>query len=187
MSTLADGFGEAGVALAPLAAALRRDLLNPAVLQADETPLTVPDTQKGKAKQGDLRAYMSAAGSARKVVVYDCCPGRSGTHARAMLKDRTGALVVDDYGGTRCCSGQREAGCLAHVRRKFLALYKMNGSPGGKEALVNIRYLYQLERTIRQRYAKPLMEKLHAWLTEKEAGTTPDGRRHKAVMHALER
>ena len=27
-------------------------------------------------------------------------------------------------------SGIREAGCMAHVRRKFMALYKMNGSPG---------------------------------------------------------
>lgn len=31
---------------------------------------------------------------------------------------------------------------MAHVRRKFMELYRMNGSPGAKEALKQIRALY---------------------------------------------
>lgn len=33
--------------------------------------------------------------------------------------------------------GIREAGCMEHVRRKFMVLYKMNGSPGAKENEMN--------------------------------------------------
>lgn len=61
----------------------------------------------------------------------------------------------------------------------------MNGSPGAKEALMHIRYLSQPERTIRQRYAKPRMERFHGWLTQTEAASAPSGGLHKAAMHAL--
>lgn len=72
-----------------------------------------------------------------------------------------------------------EAGCLAHVRRKFVDLFKMNGSPRAAEALVYIGYLYDLEQVIRdrsadqkrrwrRRYAKLLLKEFHEWLTEKE-------------------
>lgn len=61
-----------------------------------------------------------------QVVVYDMLAGWSGT------------LMVDDYGGYKALlrpEGDtpvpvKEAGCLAHVRRKFADLFKMNGSPG---------------------------------------------------------
>ncbi|OJR29028.1 hypothetical protein BK379_21430 [Escherichia coli] len=47
-------------------------------MQAGETPLQILDTQKGKAKKGNLWAYVSAAGSNRDIVVYDCWPGGRG-------------------------------------------------------------------------------------------------------------
>ncbi len=40
-----------------------------------------------------------------------------------------------------------DGGGLMHVRRKFMGLYKMNGSPGSREArTVLIRAMYGLER-----------------------------------------
>lgn len=78
VSTLADWFGQTAAVLSPLAAALKRDLLTQPVLQADETPLQILDTQKGKAKKGYLWAYVSAAGSARDIVVYDLPAGTWG-------------------------------------------------------------------------------------------------------------
>ncbi len=109
---------------------------------------------------------MSAAGSARDIVVYDCRPGRAGQYACEMLSGWSGTLVADGYAGYRALfrDGQEgappaapgicEAGCMAHVRRKFMELYRMNGSPGAKEALKQIRALYILEQTIRQRPAE---------------------------------
>lgn len=208
-STLSDWFGEVGAALSPLAAALRRDLLAQPVLQADETPLMVLDTQKGKAKKGYLWAYVSAAGSAREVVIYDCCLGRSGQHARDMLSGWSGTLVVDDYGGYKALfrdedeNGDKrvpavEAGCWAHARRKFADLFKMNCAPEAAEALVYMGYLYDLEHAIRarsaeqkrrwrQRYAKPHVEVFHGWLTEKKATSAPGGVLHKAIGYVLKR
>lgn len=87
------------MALAPLVAALRRDLQTQPVLHEDETPLTISDPQKCRAKKGYLWACVSAAGSAREVVVYDCCAGRSGEHARNMLSGLRGTLLVDNYAG----------------------------------------------------------------------------------------
>lgn len=178
-----------------------------AAMQADETPLQILDTQKGKAKKGYLWAYVSAAGSARDIVVYDCRPGRGGEYARAMLAGWSGTLVVDGYAGysalfrggqegeSPVASGIREAGCLAHVRRKFMELYRMNGSPGARE---QIRALYILERTIRfrpaeqkrrwrRRYARPRMEAFHAWLSAGEKTSAPGGALHGAITYALKR
>ena len=92
-------------------------------------------------------------------------------------------------------SGIREAGCLAHVRRKFMDLYRMNGSPGAREALEQIRELYILERTIRsrpaeqkrrwrRRYARPRMEAFHAWLSAGEKTSAPGGALHGAIICA---
>ncbi|HDI5842388.1 TPA: IS66 family transposase, partial [Escherichia coli] len=210
VSTLADWFGQTAAVLSPLAAALKRDLLTQPVLQADETPLQILDTQKGKAKKGWLWAYVSAAGSVRDIVVYDCRPGRGGEYARAMLSGWSGTLVVDGYAGYSALfrdvqegeppepSGIREAGCLAHVRRKFMDLYRMNGSPGAREALMQIRALYILERTIRsrpaeqkrrwrRRYARPRMEAFHAWLSAGEKTSAPGGALHGAITYALKR
>lgn len=125
-STLADWFGAVGAALKPLSDALRRDLLCQPVLQADETPLLLLNPEKGNSQKGYLWAYVSAAGSARPVVVYDCQPGRSGAYARAMLEGWQGTLVVDGYVGYRALfdeGGVTEAGCWAHVRRKFFDQY----------------------------------------------------------------
>ncbi|MBC0234863.1 transposase, partial [Escherichia coli] len=103
---------------------------------------------------------------ARDIVVYDCRPGRAGQYACEMLSGWSGTLVADGYAGYRAlfhggqegappaAPGIREAGCMAHVRRQFMELYKMNGSPGAKEVLKQIRALYILERTIRNRPAE---------------------------------
>ncbi|EGL9416642.1 IS66 family transposase [Salmonella enterica] len=210
VSTLADWFGQTAAVLSPLAAALKRDLLTLPVLQADETPLQILDTQKGKAKKGYLWAYVSTAGSNRDIVVYDCRPRRGGEYARAMLAGWTGTLVVDGYAGYSALfregqegespvpSGIREAGCMAHVRRKFMDLYKMNSSPLAREALMQIRTLYSLERILRsrpaeqkqrwrRRYAIPRMAALHAWLTATEKTSAPGGGLHGAVTYALKR
>ncbi|PAZ27725.1 IS66 family transposase, partial [Escherichia coli] len=70
-------------------------------IQADETPLQILDTRKGKVRKGYLWAYVSAAGSARDIVVYDCRPGRAGQYACEMLSGWSGTLVADGYAGYR--------------------------------------------------------------------------------------
>src|SRR5262249_34109904 len=70
-----------------------------------------------------------------------------------------------------------EAGCWAHVRRKFFDVHAAIGSPIAKEALGRIGELYGIEKTInglppdhrrreRQQRSKPVAEALAAWAAE---------------------
>lgn len=200
-STLSDWFGAVGAALKPLADALQRDLRKQPVLQADETPLLLLNPGKGKAQKGYLWAYVSAAGAEREVVVYDCQPGRSGQYAQAMLQGWQGTLVVDGYAGYQALfteGGVKEAGCLAHVRRKYFEQYQANKSEVAAQALQIIRELYKLERLIkrrpeeqrrrwRQRYAKPHLEKWRRWLIERQGKTAPGSGLRKAIDYTLKR
>jgi transposase len=120
-STLSDWMGKVGVALKPLVERLQTLLCEQKVLHADETPLTLLAGKKGTAQRGYLWAYASPAAAEQRMVMFDCQPGRSGGYAQTFLAGFTGTLVVDDYAGYKAlfASGEiKEAGCLAHVRRK---------------------------------------------------------------------
>ena len=116
-STLADWVGACGVALAPIAQALKAQLLRVEVLHADESPITILGS-KGDKKRGYIWAYASGVHEPIDAVVYQIKEGRSGQHARDFLQhapprphvDKTdhgppgikrwsGHLVVDDYAG----------------------------------------------------------------------------------------
>lgn len=116
-STLADWVGACGAALAPIAQALKAQLLQARVLHADESPITIL-ARKGEKTRGYIWAYATGAHEAMDAVVYQIRPGRSGQHARDFLQHEpprrridqggddppiskrwSGHLVVDDYGG----------------------------------------------------------------------------------------
>ncbi|MBE0474813.1 MAG: IS66 family transposase [Rhodoferax sp.] len=116
-STLADWVGACGVALAPIAQALKAQLLQCQVLHADESPITILGG-KGDKKRGYIWAYACGVHESVAAVVFQVKEGRSGRHARDFLqhappvralnqdahapppiKRWSGHLVVDDYGG----------------------------------------------------------------------------------------
>ncbi len=143
----------------------------------------------------------------RAIVFYDCQPGRSGQYARDVLKDWSGTLVVDGYAGYQALfekdkQGHEpkvlEAGCMAHVRRKFFDQYKANKNPVAERALDIIRELYKLERKIkhrpsdkkrqwRKRYARPQMAAFHTWLVLQQAQSAPNSGLRKALDYTLKR
>ncbi|EFW11288.1 transposase, IS66 family, partial [Serratia symbiotica str. Tucson] len=161
--------------------------------------LLLLNPEKGKSQKGYLWVYASAAGSIRPVVVYDCQPWRSGTYAQAMLNSWQGTLVVDGYAGYRALfdeGGVKEAGCWAHVRRKFFDQYRANGSPVAETALTTIREMYKLGRWIRQRpaeqrrrwrqrYAKPWSAAFESWrqLKQQKTGRRTRGYAKLSIMH----
>lgn len=187
-STLADWVGVCGVRLQPLVDALREAILKHDVLHADETPVTMlrPDTGK-QTHRAYLWAYAPGVFEDMKGVVYDFAPGRAGEHARAFLGEWRGNLVVDDYAGYKhgFSQGITEIGCLAHARRKFFDLHVANQSQLARQALDYIGELYEIEREtkamdaterwrIRQQKAKPIADKLHAWMLAQRL-RVPDG------------
>ncbi|EKG3927214.1 IS66 family transposase, partial [Salmonella enterica] len=200
VSTLAGWTGTACVRLMPLAELLRTELLSRPVLHADETPLQILDTKKGgKAQNGYLWTYVSGETTGDSVVCFDCQPGRASRYPEAWLGGWSGTLLTDGYAAYRTLKNGGSiinAGCWAHARRGFAALYKANRDPHAGTALKMIHGLYSLEKKIRhrspeklrqwrQRYARPQLDTLWAWLTAQAQKCAPGSALHKAIKYML--
>lgn len=202
VSTMADWVGVSGVRLQPVVDALRETILKCGVLHADETPIQIlhPDTGR-KTHRAYLWAYAPGEFEDLKAVVYDFAPSRAGEHARAFLGEWRGKLVVDDYAGYKKTVGQdgvTEVGCWAHARRKFFELHDANQSQIAAQTLDTIGELYAIEREaktldaaqrwrLRQERAKPIVDKLHAWMLAQRS-RVPDGSgTAKALDYSLKR
>ena len=199
-STLADWVGRCGVQLVFLVNRLRQMILTQPILHADETPVKVLNgygmkDAKGKLKQGYVWAYVTPKHSPIKAVVYDFAQGRGSEHPNAFLKGFKGKLICDGYNGYKPLFGRGviEVGCMAHARRKFHELHVTGQSLISIEALELFQSLYAVEREIderfeknptpmprdaqivrqiRQQKAKPIADRLYAWLQQKRLGTT---------------
>src|SRR5438874_1440095 len=180
-STLSGWVGATAAALKPLIDALAADVLSGDTLHVDDTPVPVLAPGTGKTKTGRLWTYVRDerpfAGSRPPAALFFYSPDRKGEHPRAHLKDFRGVIHADGYAGfNELFAGGRivEAGCWAHVRRKFFDVHAATGSPIAKEALDRIGQLYAVEKIInglpperrrqrRQLQSKPVAEALAAW------------------------
>lgn len=196
-STLAEWVGAVGVALQPLADALRRELLAHDVLHADETPVDQLDPGAGKTKRAYLFAYRSASAP---LIVFDYGASRSGQHVRDFLRDWRGRLMVDDYAGYKAlfADGVTELACWAHARRKFVDLEKASGSEIAREAIRRIARLYRVEEeareldpnarhAYRQQHAATHLADLHDWLREMHPKVIGSSGTAKAIGYSLKR
>jgi transposase len=202
-STLAHWVGSCGVQLQPLVDALRQEVLAHSVIHADETPVQMlkPASQRdGKTHRAYLWAYTPGRHEDMKAVVYDFCESRAGKHAGEFLKGWSGTLLVDDYAGYKQLLGDAvlEAGCWAHARRKFFELHAANKSQIAEQALLQIGQIYAIERqvheasaderlSIRQQQSRPVIDKLHSWLTDHRAKVPEGSATAKAIDYSLRR
>jgi transposase len=189
-STLTDLFHQAARQLAPLSERLVQLVAASDVVLADETPMKMQHPNR----KGYVWTFI-----ADDLIVYRFSGSRSGQTPTSVLGDSTGVLLVDMYTGYNevTSTGKRQrSGCLAHARRKLFDALAY--APEAQAALDLIRDVYLVEhdarvagvvRTtahlhLRQERSRPLMEKLHAHLTEQKPvvcrnsiGSTP------AIMH----
>ena len=169
---------------------------------------------KGKLKQGYVWAYVTPQHSEGfggfKAVVYDFAQGRGSEHPNAFLKGFKGKLICDGYNGYKPLFGRGviEVGCMAHARRKFYELHVTGQSLISIEALDLFGQLYAVEREIderfeknqvpmprdaqvvrqiRQQKAKPIADRLYAWLQQKRLGTPKNASITKAIEYCLKR
>ena len=197
-TSMAQWMGAAGVALRPLVAVLRNELLGHPVLHADETPVAMLDPGAGKTKRAYLFAYRTATDD--PIVVFDFCISRSGRHAKDFLGDYHGALMVDDYAGYKAlfANGVTELGCWTHARRKFTELYKASGSAIAQEAIGKFAALYRIEtqardldaasrHELRQRHAVPLVHDLKTWLVTLRPTVAGNSGTANAIDYTLRR
>jgi transposase len=181
-STLADWVGKSTNLLEPLADAIGRHVLNGQAIFADDTPVKLLNPGAGKTKTARLWAYVRDerpwVGEAPQAAWYQFSPDRKGVRPRQHLANYQGWMHADGYAGFEDLyrSGRiHEVACMAHIRRKFVDVYKSQGSAIAEEAIKRIAVLYGIEKDargqppderakIRQEKAKPVLDDLQAWL-----------------------
>jgi hypothetical protein len=158
-----------------------------------ESPLQIPRSnllgESGDRPSHYVRDERPFGGSQKPAALFFYSSDRKGEHPPAHLEDFRGVIHAD--GGACPRAGRRpdpgagfnelfaggrivEAGCWAHVRRKFFDVHAATGSPIAKEALDRIGQLYAVEKIInglpperrrrrRQLQSKPIAEALAAW------------------------
>jgi hypothetical protein len=119
-------------------------------------------------------------------VWYQYSPSWHGKYPQKHLAHFTGKLQVDGYAGFEplfvpakpgVAARVEEVSCMAHARRHFFEVYDALKSPLAREAIDRIDALYDIEehirggspesrRAARQEYAVPLLNEMHAWITE---------------------
>ena len=181
-STLADWVGKSTVLLEPLADAVARHVLKGQAIFADDTPVKLLAPGSGKTKTARLWAYVRDerpwAGGAYPAAWYQFSPDRKGVRPREHLADYEGFMHADGYPGFNDLyrTGKvTEVACMAHVRRKFVDIHKVQGSAIAEEAIKRIAQLYGVEKEVRgqppdqrvkarQSKSKPIFDDLETWL-----------------------
>ena len=150
-----------GELLAPVIAAMRRDLLTGSYLQADET--TVPVQMHGFSGKGVLRndkrgenhqAYLWQYGKPGGETVFEFCLGRGREGPRKFLGQWEGVLQTDGYAAYDDVGGPKmvRVGCWAHARRKFVDAVKVNPQDAEAIAMVTrMDALFLIDRDARAR------------------------------------
>jgi transposase len=197
VSTLADQVGACTEVLQPLHRLIERHVLAAERLHGDDT--TVPILAKGKTVTGHIWTYVRDdrpfGGRAPPAALYYASRDRRHEHPTRHLRDFTGILQADAYGGynelydpSRAQGAITAALCWAHARRQFFELADIAAnarrgknaaaiSPIALEAVKRIDALFDIERginglraderrNIRREKSAPLLASLEAWLRE---------------------
>jgi transposase len=204
-ATMSNWAIKAAEACMPLLNLIRDEILAGKLINIDETTLQVL-VEPGRTPTATSYMWLFRRGDPhRPALIYQYHPTRAGDVARTFLGDYQGTVQTDGFSGYDFLdrqAGVRHAGCLAHVRRKFMEVIKAHGknrtSGSADQALAYMQQLYGLEKearvkqwslemiaTMRAEKARPIMETFHQWLTKRAAQTPPKGLLGKAISYAL--
>ena len=207
-STMAGWVDRGDQLLDPLVAALGRYTLAAAKVHADDTPVPVLSPGLGKTKTGRLWVYVRedrpAGSKDAPAAWYQYSPDRKGEHPQRHLKNYSGILQADAYGGwiKLYDSGLvTEAACWAHARRPWWDLYLSTGKAEDSlaaQALRRIAALYAVEQEIRgqppdirrahrQARAGPLLDEMYAWLSNLVGRVSAKSELARAIGYSLVR
>jgi transposase len=206
-STMSRLMDQAVDALLPLYDVLNADLKSSSKLLMDETTLAqlMPGTGKTKtcfvwALCRDDRRWK---GNAHPAVAFHFKQSRKGEHAEEILEGFNGTLQVDGYAGyNRLTRDSRDGGpielayCWAHVRRKFLDVYKATKSEKANQVFELINEIYDIERdlkgqpadvrrSVRQVESAPLIAKLHDLLLQLSVQISMKSTLGQAITYTL--
>jgi transposase len=186
--------------LNPLCTYIKKEILQSAYVQMDESTIRVMDGKKQRTHLG----YMWVMNSPEKNQVYfEYHSGRGRAGPEEMLKDYQGALQTDGYEVYESLDKQYAAidlyACWAHARRYFEKALA-NDRDRAQKVMTDIQALYRIERDcreqkkdtqqrqqIRQQEAMPILEAFKAYLDDQALVVTPSSLIGKAIAYTLKR
>lgn len=196
--------------LAPLHRLMVQLVLASRVIHTDDTPVRVRDAHKKLKHLGRLWVYHGD--EEHPLTFFDYTPSRSRDGPAAILKNFTGYLQADAFGGydgiyTGSNGAILEVACFAHARRKYFEARSMD-SLRAETALAYIRRLYAIEHhikdraekewrelasderyariaAVRQEQARPVLEQFLAWLTDEAPKLLPKHPVRQAMDYTL--
>jgi hypothetical protein len=185
----------------PLHGLIRSSILASFAINADETRARVLRPGTGKVHEGYLWAY--AGDTEHPHVWFDFRPDRSRASPEEFLADYVGGLQTDGYSAYVTVVKNSEGrlvdlGCWAHGRRGFDEACAVTSHIAAHEALAWIGQLYDLEDRarlwsaaeryrLRQEEAVPILQRLHARLTEVRPTLRPSTKLADAIGYVLNR
>lgn len=202
-STLADWVGKSTTLLEPLADAIGRYVRGGQAIFADDT--TIKMQAKSKCATARIWTYVRDerpwASEAPPAAWYQFSVDREGKHPADHLNRYQGWMHADGYSGFNRLYEKgriKEVACMAHVRRKFVDIFKNSGLEIAEEAIKRIALLYAVEKAargkspeeralIRQQQAKPVFDELETWLQAQLPRISGKSELAKAIRYALTR
>ena len=197
--TLSEWNGAVADLLEPIVRAMHREqVCQSPWIQCDDTTLDVQDPSRApEIRTGHLWVYRGELGE----VVYDFTWSRNRDGPLKMLAGYRGYLQVDAAPAYGDVFAQYpaifEVGCMAHARRYFKEAMP-TAAMVCAQVLAMIGQLYRIERAasekhleaparqrIRQELARPILEKLHAYLNQRQATALPKSPLGSAIGYAL--
>jgi len=185
--------------LLPLVVLMGRRLANCYILGADETPIKMQGT-KGKGGLKNSYVWVYNGDDQAPFTVYDFQQTRGRDGPADMLRNFEQVLQTDGYSVYQSLEKSadyrfRRAGCMAHVRRKFVEAYEGGDTRAG-DAIVLFQRLYAVEKqardlsddarkALRLEHARPILEEFHAWLLG-QLEVLPGSALGKAIGYALD-
>jgi hypothetical protein len=187
--------------LKPLAARLRKELLQSYVVQADETPVRYLGEERGKSSQGYLFGY--AGDVDHRFLYYDFRPDRSRDGPQEVLAEFRGVLQTDGYSAYESLVKEfserlTAAGCWMHARRYFDEALATTSHPLVAETLARIQLLYDHDdrakvlsrderRALHERDSRSLVEQLFTSWGDVLPALRPTTKLAEAIGYALNR
>jgi transposase len=198
--TLCGWMRQSAELLEPLYARLKRHVLASKVVGTDDTPVKVLDRKRRQAYKGRIWPYV---GDREHVaVVYDYTATRERAGPEEFLRQYRGYLQADAYVAydsffLKPERGMVEVGCWAHARRHVHQALD-NDPSRMRTLLLMIAELYRVEklarerglrgedlRLMREQGARPVLEKVHAYLLQIREGLLPKSEAGQAVNYIL--
>jgi transposase len=196
--TMCGWMAQCGDLLGPLYGAAKAVLFQSKTIGTDDTGVKVLDEKLPFARTGRIWPYYGDQD--HPVILYDYTQTRARAGPEEFLKGYRGRLQADAYRGYDAFfkdpkRGLIEIGCWSHARRYYIKALDSDQARMGP-ALLLIAQLYRVEEQargwtaearleLRQREARPILDKLHGYLLEIQAEVLPKSPEGRAVRYTL--